>query len=255
MKRLATYTLLAVVPLLLGSRAIVAEEATIESIEEVTAEKLISEYRQHYSSWVQKYQAASAGEQEALIREMPKAENIAKDLWEVIEANPKSPDTLAGLGFILGEIEKRQTRYRALTLLTENFLESEDAGSACAQLQSVPDRRVLGVLEAFMTESPHRTVQGTARFAYAKWLQSYRAKKSAAEIEACLEQVAEDYADVDHAYRGNLGDLAKANLFEIRNLQVGMKAPDIEGKDMDGVPFKLSDYRGKVVFLDYWAHW
>jgi hypothetical protein len=36
---------------------------------------------------------------------------------------------------------------------------------------------------------------------------------------------------------------------------VGIVAPDIEGTDLDGVAFKLSDYRGKVVFLDFWGDW
>ena len=38
-------------------------------------------------------------------------------------------------------------------------------------------------------------------------------------------------------------------------LQVGNAAPDIIGKDLDGVGFKLSDYRGKVVVLDFWGDW
>jgi cytochrome oxidase Cu insertion factor (SCO1/SenC/PrrC family) len=38
-------------------------------------------------------------------------------------------------------------------------------------------------------------------------------------------------------------------------LQVGRVAPDIEGEDIDGEKFKLSDYRGKVVLLDFWGHW
>ena len=38
-------------------------------------------------------------------------------------------------------------------------------------------------------------------------------------------------------------------------LQVGNEAPDIIGKDLDGVGFKLSDYRGKVVVLDFWGDW
>ena len=42
---------------------------------------------------------------------------------------------------------------------------------------------------------------------------------------------------------------------EKERLQVGMVAPDIEGKDLDGKPFKLSDYRGKVVVLDFWGDW
>src|SRR5262249_6662323 len=36
---------------------------------------------------------------------------------------------------------------------------------------------------------------------------------------------------------------------------LGMPAPEIEGEDIDGVPFKLSDYHGKVVLLDFWATW
>lgn len=36
---------------------------------------------------------------------------------------------------------------------------------------------------------------------------------------------------------------------------IGNLAPDIEGEDTDGRPFKLSDYRGKVVVLDFWGHW
>jgi len=37
--------------------------------------------------------------------------------------------------------------------------------------------------------------------------------------------------------------------------EVGQMAKDIEGEDIDGKPFKLSDYRGKVVLLDFWGHW
>ena len=48
---------------------------------------------------------------------------------------------------------------------------------------------------------------------------------------------------------------AKNQLFEIENLQVGCTAPDIVAKDTDGVAFKLSDYRGKVVLLDFWGFW
>jgi hypothetical protein len=43
--------------------------------------------------------------------------------------------------------------------------------------------------------------------------------------------------------------------FELENLQIGQLAPDIEGVDLDGVAFKLSDYRGKVVMLDFWGDW
>lgn len=39
------------------------------------------------------------------------------------------------------------------------------------------------------------------------------------------------------------------------DLEIGKVAPDIQGKDVDGKDLKLSDYRGKVVVLDFWGDW
>ena len=38
-------------------------------------------------------------------------------------------------------------------------------------------------------------------------------------------------------------------------LPVGSMAPEIAGEDIDGTFFKLSDYWGKVVLLDFWGNW
>jgi thiol-disulfide isomerase/thioredoxin len=35
---------------------------------------------------------------------------------------------------------------------------------------------------------------------------------------------------------------------------LGKPAPEIEGRDLDDVPFRLSDYRGKVVALNFGSH-
>jgi len=36
---------------------------------------------------------------------------------------------------------------------------------------------------------------------------------------------------------------------------IGEMVPEIEAEDIDGVRFKLSDYRGQVVVLDFWGDW
>lgn len=46
-----------------------------------------------------------------------------------------------------------------------------------------------------------------------------------------------------------------ATTTEPRGLAVGQVIPEIAGIDLDGVPFRLSDYRGKVVVLDFWGDW
>ena len=72
---------------------------------------------------------------------------------------------------------------------------------------------------------------------------------------ACLfAEVAERYGQRQWSSRP-LGEDARAALFAMQNLRVGKAAPEIEGEDIDGVKFKLSDYRGKVVLLDFWGHW
>jgi hypothetical protein len=76
-----------------------------------------------------------------------------------------------------------------------------------------------------------------------------------ARAEELFEAVARDHRDVAHRSKGTLGAAADAELFEIRHLAVGKVAPDIAGDDLDGVAFKLSDYRGKVVLLDFWGNW
>jgi len=48
---------------------------------------------------------------------------------------------------------------------------------------------------------------------------------------------------------------AEGELRALRTLRVGMVVPDIKGPDLDGKEFKLSDYRGKVVLLDFWGNW
>lgn len=54
---------------------------------------------------------------------------------------------------------------------------------------------------------------------------------------------------------GTLADRARPALYELRSLGVGRIAPEIEGQDIGGRRFKLSDYRGRVVVLTFSGTW
>jgi hypothetical protein len=75
-----------------------------------------------------------------------------------------------------------------------------------------------------------------------------------ARIEELFERAARQYADVKFR-NGTVGETAKSELHDIRHLDIGKVAPDIEGKDQDGKQFKLSDYRGNVVLLYFWSEY
>ncbi|QDV08663.1 thiol-disulfide oxidoreductase [Planctomycetes bacterium Poly30] len=66
---------------------------------------------------------------------------------------------------------------------------------------------------------------------------------------AAMRALAERYPETREAKR------AGGFVFQQENLQIGMIAPDIIGKDVDGHDMKLSDFRGKVTVIDFWGFW
>ena len=51
------------------------------------------------------------------------------------------------------------------------------------------------------------------------------------------------------------GRRAGGQVFKVERLQIGMVAPEIVGKDIDGNDMKLSDFKGKVTVIDFWGFW
>jgi thiol-disulfide isomerase/thioredoxin len=82
------------------------------------------------------------------------------------------------------------------------------------------------------------------------------------ESEKLLRTVLADYSDCPtgtptNSYRAKLtlGEIAKNELYDLEHLSVGKVAPEIEGEDLEGNRLKLSDYRGRIVVLSFWASW
>ena len=82
------------------------------------------------------------------------------------------------------------------------------------------------------------------------------------EAERLFVTVVEKYADCPdlrkvgvRRARKTLGESANDELFEMRELAVGKPAPEITGEDLDGKPLTLSECRGKIVVLTFWASW
>jgi hypothetical protein len=121
------------------------------------------------------------------------------------------------------------------------------------------------LLRMFLEKDTRRDVQGVACLALARSLKSRAdgmpdsqakdAEKLRQESEELFGRATDKYGDVKLPFRGTVGDQAKGELFELRYLSIGKEAPEVEGEDADGKKFKLSDYRGKVVLLDFWGHW
>jgi hypothetical protein len=109
-------------------------------------------------------------------------------------------------------------------------------------------------LGTFAEKSPHPSVRAAAL--YARATLTGRARRGAAPTQEQLASATKDLKKaIELAPDSAAGKRSKGLLYETENLQVGMAAPQIEGPDLDGVGFKLTDYRGKVVLLDFWGDW
>ena len=175
----------------------------------------------------------------------------------------------------------------AVALLVRNHIRSDKLGVVCERMRYGTRKEYATFLHKVMKESPHHEVRGLACLSLAQFLYSHSvkldllterpelAKRYEAllgkeyfdslrrkghhglnkEVETLLEQAGSKYGEVKLPFGGTVGEQAKIELFEMHHLAVGKEAEDIEAEDQDGKPFKLSDYRRKVVLLYFWSEY
>jgi hypothetical protein len=176
---------------------------------------------------------------------------------------------------------------RLVSLLLREHARSDKLGLVCERMTYGIRKGFETFLREVLKTSPHRDIRGLACLALAESLNSRFQKLDLVEdrpelaeryedlfgkdyyeelrerdrtgarkeVEAFFEKAADTYGDVKLPYGGTVGERAKSQLFEIHHLAIGKEAPDIEGEDQHGTRFKLSDYRGKVVLLDFWQEY
>ena len=184
-------------------------------------------------------------------------------------------------------VGRDEARPRAFALLERDHLRSDRLGPLCERISYGLCAEYETFLRAVLEKNPKKEIQAEACLALAHYLnnrsqrlglvleQPGLAKEFAdlfgreylerlrrqdrtqaiREAETLFERAMRNYGDMKMPDGETIFEKAEAELFEIRHLSVGKVAPDIEGEDQDGVKFKLSDYRGKVVLLDFWSEY
>lgn len=113
----------------------------------------------------------------------------------------------------------------------------------------------VAALNALVEKSPHRTVKAPALFGLGSTLCEQDKAEDKAAGRKAFERLIADFADVKPKRGSAYAERAKAYIFEMDHLQIGMVAPDFQSIDENGQKFSIADYRGKVVVLDFWGHW
>jgi thiol-disulfide isomerase/thioredoxin len=199
---------------------------------------------------------------------------------DIAKADPKADAGFEALEWLLSNPQaySHPAGKSGLELATRHHAADRRVGSVIAMLTFYPQcdgelshDEAVALLRAVAEKNPDRAVRGQAALGLACLVkQELQIAESGDRRDAdrlagaaikAFEALLRDYGDCeDLRSRGGerptkLGDEARTELFELRHLRVGQTAPEIEGEDLGGAKFKLSDYRGKVVLLVFWASW
>jgi hypothetical protein len=192
----------------------------------------------------------------------PKLEYYTGKVLKLAQDHPKDDFVPEALVWVIEQARFGPDADKALDILLADHPEIEKLKDICQTIRYSGSAQGEKHLRAILEKSPHKDVQGTACLVLGQYLREKTERrgltkdaqdKLANEAESILERAAEKYGDVK-MYNKTVGDLAKAELFAARHLVIGKEAPEIEGEDIDRKTFKLSDYRGKVVVLDFWGN-
>lgn len=236
------------------------------------------------------YQAAkNDAERQDAEKKFPDRSEYAKQFLALANRFPKDPVAVDALVWACTRVPISTVRDEALDRLSRDHLDSDKLATVCSSLAySPPTGKEEVFLNRVISGSKEKSLRAAAclslavfRERTAEFAETYRKKKDEKgwlsdaslkrvreqlekadpgqlrkDAEATFERVAHEFAAVKTPHDDDTyGEQANAYLFEMRSLVVGKPAPEVEGEDLDGKQFRLSDYRGKVVVLDFWGNW
>jgi hypothetical protein len=211
--------------------------------------------------WRSMYLGATSDEQRAQLRaEFPLQEFV--EPLAALADRAKGTDVQAQcwievyrLGVL---VEDRATFQRAVEQLTTQCLAAPSIANFALELAYGAPRWGLATaqdaLRKILAGTKDASTRATAlsQLALLVGLDPTLGKAGQDEARALLESIRSEFADKE--FLGLKADqFAAGALHEIEHLREGQVAPDFELPDQDGTPFKLSDYRGQVVLLDFWG--
>jgi hypothetical protein len=259
------------------------------SLEEAKAkvELLIAGFEEQMAEYRKKFQEASAEDKVKLRSQAPKPADFVDNLQKLAELHPATDVSLQALAWIVQRTRTGEAYEAALDTLVANHADAEVLKPVILGLQyQIASPRISEIFDQLLArcmDSNQLGVVHYARLQYGRRVEDVKralvddpetAKRfsddfgqeridyinnfttlSEEDLLGAMEKLSAEYGDVKLSETKTIAQALEGDMFEIKFLQVGKEAPDIEGEDIDGVAFKLSDYRGKVILLDFWGDW
>lgn len=208
-------------------------------------------YNDAQTAWLAPLRAAKTdAEREKVELDESKHPNatVLPKLRELAKRAKGAPEELDVWAFVLTREPMLDDRKKIALELFAKHADSEKLESIIGALSyATEDPEVLAALAKVAASSPHRTVRAAALMTQVGHGVS-NGDLNPTQRKA-LETVAEQFSETRQ------GKEAKAALALLAKYAPGCTAPDFAGPGVDGKEIKLSDFRGRVVLLDFWGYW
>lgn len=225
---------------------------------------VVDRYQAESDAYRAKLRAATAEERPKLTP--PPVDGFVREFAELAKAAPGT-DAAAKAWMMVVQLGPQGTDKAVIGTAVERLARDHGTSEQAASLGSMLSRAggALGVdvarghLRKVIELAPQGAVQAGALLGLASSLGDDEATTAGSaaerELETLASRLSADYAELLDGAGRSYGAVAEGIVFARKHLQVGMTAPEVEAADTQGVTFKLSDYRGKVVLLDFWGNW
>jgi hypothetical protein len=218
---------------------------------------LKKEYDTAYAAYLTEARAAKnpTPEQRAALTAKSPLPKYSPKFLELGEKLGKDPAAVDALIFAIRLDGRGANGQKAMERLERDHYNSPQMSQIVGMLRSFRTPAADKLLATITEKNTDPGVQGGLLMSKATAAKT----TNPAEAEKLFNQIIEKFASAKSATgTTTLGELAKSELAAMKNatnFDIGKVAPDIEGEDLSGVKFKLSDYRGKVVVIDFWGDW
>lgn len=226
--------------LILGA-PLVAQESKPDLAREL--ELLLKAHQKAYADWNAKTEERKKTKLDQ--DKEPTKEFVGK--FKDLAARAKGTEAAVGAITWLVQNDSSDEHPEAVALL-EEFKHSPNLDQLIEALRyETRSERLERALAKLAVDSPHGQVRTAALWALAG-TDALNGNMTPEQKKALDRLVAEYPTTIK-------GQEAKHALAVYERYAVGRTPPDFEGTDVDGKRIKLSDFRGKIVLIDFWGFW
>ncbi|MCS7470976.1 trypsin-like peptidase domain-containing protein [Stieleria sp. ICT_E10.1] len=228
---------------------------------------ILKKYSEQYSELEKA--APTLGQDQTIARLSTLSAKYCDQLLVLAKDNPDSWPAVQALAYaaqLCQQQEGEETLGLVCDLALEHHLTEKHLHAIMKMIVMQPNETARGFCRQVLEKSPHQKVRVAANLGLVVnllgWLNQPDSidlgeiSRRRDEVKSLTTQLEQSMANSDNeALKQEGGMLVTRLRQQLEAIKVGTPTPEIQGVDVEGENFKLSDYRGKVVLLDFFADW